>query len=218
MHFDQWFDTLQQKGWLDGDGRTAVTKICDIVGDNARDPSAPAVPSPEDIFDALCAYCRENFTYSGDAKTALSLGLKSQQLDCVKAAQLVVGVILYCTRADLTVENMYGFPVNGGLGRVITPPVMRPGIRIENNVTGGGGRMFFTGTHAVAKIQDDQFDLISGLRRHTIDYGRAVTGVYTDPNGWDYWCEIDDVRYTFTPTGERTAQGMPKFNVVPEIA
>jgi hypothetical protein len=216
MRFDDWFLKLQQNGWLDVDGRKVVTDLGDKVGDDARDPSSPAVPGPEDIFDALVDRCRNDYSYSSTSQQSLSECLKNQTLDCAKASQLVVGIILYCTGADLSVENVFGFPVNGGAGRVVTPPIVRAGVRIQNNLSGGGGRMFFTGTHAVANIEDDQFDLITGIRRHTIDFLGATTDVYTD-NGYSYRCVIDGIQRKFTPLVNKTSENLPTFTVDPSL-
>jgi hypothetical protein len=168
---------------------------------------------PEDAFDALCRYSRSRYSYAA-VGSGVAAGLRSGQFNCGGAADLVVGVVLYLSGQDMDVDRAYG--LSGGLRAVVTPRIEQAGVIIENNLTGGGGRMLFSGGHTIAMIGDDQFDLITGRRDHRIDF--LLPNKLPDTAGKStFGCDIDGVARVFTQVDGKTTEGLSKFNVVPPI-
>jgi hypothetical protein len=185
------------------------------IGDALRDPVAPANLEPEEAFTALCRYAPTIFTYDPTIK-GITQGLRSKRLICGAAADLVVGVILYLSGADLLVQRFYG-AIKGNTNRpTVTPPIEHPGIKITNNCNGGGGRMFFSG-HTIAVVEGIQYDLISGLRGHHIDYTEAYSSDLPDGT-IAFTCNIDGNNYVLTKRDDKTPEGLTRYDVAPAMA
>lgn len=208
MNFEAWFAAPRQEP-LGANERQIVTTICDAL----RDPFAPGPMEPDEVFEGLCKYCRAKYSYGAVVK-GLTSALRERALNCAAASDLVVGIVLNLGGKDLDVSRFDG-PF-GGQRPVVTPRIFSPGVTIENNVTGGGGRMLFTGGHYVARVSDDQYDLISGLRSHRIPYieARRIADVGGQPT---YGCDVDGVPRSFVKVPGNTMEGLSRFTVAPVI-
>lgn len=212
MTFDQWFQ-IERPQPLTADNRAQLMAVCDAVHDDLVDPVAPATPNPDDIFDSLCRYCRARYSYTFDGR-GITRALNEQSFNCAAAADFVVGVMLQLTGADLVVERFT--QVFAGGRPTITPPVHAAGVRIDGNLTGAGARMFFSGSHYVATVSDDQYDLISGMRSHRIAFIQAFRG--DDVGGQpSFTAQVDGAQRTLTKLPGQTAQGLSLFSVTPAL-
>lgn len=208
MNFDAWVAAARPQN-LGGAEREMVTAI----GDALRDPVAPAPLEPEDAFIALCRYAPTKFSYTSVANGIVD-ALHAGAFNCGAASDLVVGVLLYLCGRDLEVTRFNG--VFGGRRPVVTPAIGRPGVRIQNNLDGGGGRMLFSGGHIVAVVDGLQYDLISGLRGHHIDFTEAVRNDAPDGTpAFDF--QIDGADYRALKLPDNTREGLATYSVAPPL-
>jgi hypothetical protein len=101
---------------------------------------------------------------------------------------------------------------------IVTPPIYAPGMRIDNNLTGGGRRMLFTAGHKVAVIDDEQYDLVSGLSAHNLDVLAAAMLPDAEDGAHRYQSTVEEVVRIFTSSGDYTPDGLLKYTVAPPLA
>lgn len=188
----------------------------DAIVDALRDPVAPADMPPDDAFRALREYGRGKFTYTTTGRGVAS-ALQTRQMDCAAASDLVVGILLRLSGADLEVTRWFpADPITrSGKRPVLTPRVSLPGVTMENNLEGGAGRMFFTGGHFIAMVADDQYDLITGCFGHRLVFNEASTVIGSQPLRYD--CPVDGVAHSITLRDGRTAQGVSLATIAPAL-
>ncbi|MBL8288977.1 MAG: hypothetical protein JNL85_13415 [Rubrivivax sp.] len=188
-------------------------RIEEIV-DACRDPVAPGDMEPDEAFRALCEYTRGKFTYSTDGRGVVS-ALQTRELDCAAASDMVVGILLRLANRDYDVTRW--FPVaHTGKRPVVTPRVMLPGVTINNNLSGGGGRMFFSGGHFIAMVADTQYDLITGCAGHRLEFIEATWVQQSQPQA--FHCDVDGQARVITLQPARTSQGLSTFTLAPALA
>jgi hypothetical protein len=210
MTFEQWFSAQRQQMLGDAE-RDIITRLAESL----RDPFAPAPMSPDDAFDALAEHTLPQYTYSALAQ-GITPCLQNHILNCGAAADLVVGVLLYLSGTSLEVQRFLG-AVNGNTARsVLTPSSEHPGVRVTQNVTNGDNRMLFSGGHTIALVAGNQYDLISGLRGHHLDYTELER--HDDPDGTPaYDGTVDDVNYHFRKLDYVTPEGLSTYRADPEM-
>ena len=171
----------------------------------------------DNVFSGLCEFARgQAFEYSV-VSNGLAKALETQKIDCGSASQLVTGVMVYIANRNLRanptddpdIENL-SYGINGGLISVLTPILHNPGVRITNNLLGGGGRAYFGGGHFVSLIEDTQYDLITGMHAPAIEFVPARPG-----NDGRKVCDVAGVLRTFTPLDTKTDQNLSRYSVYP---
>lgn len=165
------------------------------------------------IFAALCSYGRTNFLYNPDTN-GLTPALQSRMINCRSASDLMIGVYLHRNPTVNIAAQPFG--VHGGNVPIVTPPIVQAGIRIQNNLRDGGGRMLFSDGHSIAAIGVDKFDLISGLTGQNIQnlFSQATAGTFVGGQP-TLRCVINGVQRTFSRMPGTTVNGLSEFRVTP---
>jgi hypothetical protein len=164
-----------------------------------------------EMFSKLCDYSRRTFTYHPSG-TGLSSALSMNLFNCETISDLTY--LLWLFRNPEESHDVAREGVHGGNKPVISVPLARPGIKIQNNIRNGNGRMLFSAGHFVARIGVHKLDVIGGISGVTLDPKYGVCQAVAGTN--NFTCNIGGHVHTLTRIGQ-TANGLGEYVAMPTI-